>query len=268
MRPAFPVENDGAPPSLPARMARSFGALGKAFAFRARLARGQAPSDAHAPPLRLFFAEVGALGEPLRLRLRAPLAIAPAQHPRVVILLPGFGTGPARMRYMAGQLERAGHRVKRWGLGHNLGPTSETLDLLGARIADVHARFGQKVVLVGWSLGGVFAREVAKLHPDHVAKVVTMGSPFSHSPYSNNMWRTYQVVAGHRVEAPPFDGNLRVKPPVETVAFWSPRDGVISRRAASGLAHERDRSVCVRCTHLTFPTSPAAIMALVRELET
>jgi pimeloyl-ACP methyl ester carboxylesterase len=175
----------------------------------------------------------------------------------VVILLPGFGTGPSRLRYMAGQLERAGHKVKEWKLGHNLGPNSETLDLLSRRVDAVHKRYGQKVVLIGWSLGGVFAREVAKLNPDAIAKVITMGSPFSHTPWS----------AGHKVEQPPIDARLNAKPPVETVAFWSPRDGVISRRAACGLADERDRAVALRCTHLGFPTAPDCIMALTRELD-
>ncbi|KLE35991.1 hypothetical protein AAW00_00380 [Aurantiacibacter luteus] len=248
-------------------MKRGLAGMGSALAGRAQLMRGTAPAEAHVPPLRLFLAELGAVAEPLRIRFRPDLPIRPAQRPRVVILIPGFATGPTRMRYMAEQLERAGHTVKRWGLGHNMGPTPETLDLIAARVEQVRERYGQQVVLVGWSLGGVFAREVAKRVPQHVAKVVTMGSPFSHTPYSNNIWRTYQVVAGHRVEAPPVAADPRTKPPVETVAFWSPRDGVISRRAASGTADERDRAVALRCTHLTFPTSPDCIMALVRELE-
>ncbi|WP_277949469.1 esterase/lipase family protein [Aurantiacibacter aquimixticola] len=207
------------------------------------------------------------MGEPLLRRFRKPLQIDAASKRKVVILLPGFATGPARMRYLATQLERAGHTVKRWGLGHNLGPDANTLDLLAQRVCEVSERFGQQVVLIGWSLGGVMAREVAKLQPDCVAKVVTMGSPFSHTPYSNNIWRTYQLVAGHSVDDPPIPSDTRTKPPVETVAFWSPRDGVISRRAACGEPGERDRVVALRCTHLTFPTAPDCIMALVSELE-
>ncbi|MXO93792.1 alpha/beta fold hydrolase [Erythrobacter arachoides] len=263
--PLFPVDTDEEP--LSARIKRGLAGLSSALAGRAGLLRGTAPAEAHVPPLRLFLAELGAVAEPFRIHFRPDLPIRAAAARKVVILLPGFATGPTRMRYMAEQLERAGHKVKRWGLGHNMGPTPETLNLIAARVAAVRERYGQQVVLVGWSLGGVFAREVAKIVPEHVAKVVTMGSPFSHTPYSNHVWRTYQVVAGHRVEAPPIASDLRAKPPVETVAFWSPRDGVISRRAASGVPGERDRAVALRCTHLTFPTSPDCIMALVRELE-
>ena len=240
-----------------------------AAGMRARLAllRGQAPEEAHSPPLRFFLAELAYLATPLARLWQPKVEIEKARDPKVVILLPGFATGPGRMRYLARQLEKAGHKVKRWGLGHNLGAREDTIDLLADRVRAVEARYGKPVVLVGWSMGGVFAREVAKQVPDSVAKVITMGSPFSHSPYSNNAWRAYQIVAGHRVEAPPIAADTRVKPPVETVAFWSPRDGVISRRAACGIAGERDRAVALRCTHVGFPDAADCIAALLRELD-
>jgi pimeloyl-ACP methyl ester carboxylesterase len=117
-----------------------------------------------------------------------------------VLLLPGFVSNENKMRFMAETLERAGHKVKRWGLGWNLGASEENFAAVAQRLVAIHARYDQPVYLVGWSLGGIFAREVAKLHPECVAKVVTMGSPFSHSPYANNVWRAYQLVTGHSVE--------------------------------------------------------------------
>ena len=241
--------------------------VGTSIARRARLVTGTAPADAHTPPLRLFFAEMGHLMTPLARKFTPPLPIEPADDPKVIILLPGFATAPWRMKFMAQQLERAGHTVKRWGLGYNYGPTPENIVKLAERVQSVNARYGQKVVLVGWSLGGIFAREVAKMHPECVAKVVTMGTPFSHSPYSNNLWRVYQITVGHSVETPPVEVTMHEKPPVETVAFWSPRDGVISRRAACGLPGERDRAVALRCTHMGFCNSDEVIMALDQELK-
>ena len=93
-----------------------------------------------------------------------------------------------------------------------------------------------------------------------------MGTPFSHTPYSNNVWRAYQLVTGHSVESPPVPSNLAVKPPVETVALWSPRDGVVSPRAARGLPGERDRERSLRCTHMGFVDSHEAIFEILREL--
>ena len=253
---------------LPGRSAaaRAVPRLGEALKRRLRLALTHAPEHARPPGLRLLLGELAILAEPVARKLRPPLTIEPAVQRRVVIMLPGFATHPLRMRYMARELERAGHTVKRWGLGFNFGPTQDNFEILSRRVEDVARRYDQNVVLVGWSLGGLLARELAKRHPDIVDKVVTMGSPFSDTPYSNHAWRIYQMITGHSVESPPIEARLREKPPVETVALWSPRDGVVAARSACGRAGERDRAVALRCTHLGFSNSPEAIRAVAREL--
>ena len=238
-----------------------------AIARRVDLMRHKRPADAHGPRPKWLFREPLAFLEPLTRPFRHPPALEQAAHPRVVMLLPGFGTHPQRMRRMARELERAGHKVKRWGLGFNLGPTPENFELLEARVRQIGERYGQKVVLVGWSLGGIFARELAKRHPEIVSKVITMGTPFSGSPYANNAWRAYELVTGHSVEAPPVEVELAVKPPVETVALWSARDGIVAPRSSCGLPGERDRAVALRCSHIGFANSDEAIAAVARELE-
>jgi pimeloyl-ACP methyl ester carboxylesterase len=234
--------------------------------YRVALAREPAPDEAVGPPLRRFAGELAVLAEPFRRIVRRHPEIA-AARPRTVMLLPGFATHPIRMRYMARRLEAAGHRVKRWGLGFNWGPTADNFAAVELRVADLADRHGEPVVLVGWSLGGLFAREVAKRRPDCVAKVVTMGSPFSHSPRANNVWRAYHFITGHRVEEPPVAVELAVKPPVETVALWSPRDGIVHPRAACGVPGERDRAVALRCTHMGFAYDPTVIAAVLSELD-
>lgn len=224
------------------------------------------PDDISGPSLKLMLGELDVLAEPVRRRFRH-VEIAPAANPRTVMLLPGFATHPFRMRYLAQQIERAGHTVKRWGLGYNLGPSEEKLQILEKRLADLAARNGGPVYLVGWSLGGLFARELAKRRAQDVAKVVTMGSPFSYNPRANNAWRAYHLVTGHRVEEPPIDADLSAKPPVETVALWSPRDGIVHPRAARGLPGERDRAIALRCTHLGFAYAPEVVGAILKELE-
>lgn len=240
--------------------------LRAAYAQRAGLNWYEPPAGTPKPKLRLLLGELAHLGEPIRRRLRPPMQISKAAEPKVVMLLPGFAANAEKMRTMAEALERAGHKAKRWGLGWNLGPSEENFAALSQRLVEIHARYGQKVYLVGWSLGGIFAREMAKLHPECVAKVVTMGSPFSQSPYANNVWRAYQLVTGHSVAEPPIPAVLHEKPPVETVALWSPRDGVIAPRSACGVAGERDRARALRCTHMGFCDSPEAILAVLNEL--
>ena len=252
---------------MTAKLALHVSAAPGPIARRVELMRQKQPAEVHGPRRRLLLGELASPLEPLMRAFRAPLVLPKTQRPRIVMLLPGFGTHPLRMRYMAKRLEEAGHKTKRWGLGFNLGPTEKNFALLEDRVRAIRARYGQDVVLVGWSLGGIFARELAKRHPDLVAKVITMGTPFSHSLYANNAWRMYQLVTGQSVEQPQVEAEVSVKPPVETVALWSPRDGVISPRSACGRPGERDRAIALRCTHLGFAHSAEAIRVVAEELE-
>ncbi|MBU7579040.1 MAG: alpha/beta fold hydrolase [Porphyrobacter sp.] len=261
-------------PRLPAPLLAAGGRAQQAYAAsalarRVALAREAIPEEEQLgkPRLIRLLGEAQVLLEPVR-RQRRKLAIAPTCNPQVAMILPGFGAHPMRMRYLARQLESAGHTTKRWGLGFNWGPTEETFDHLEARLLELHARHGRKVVLIGWSLGGLYAREIAKRQPGSVAKVITMGSPFSGSPRANNVWRAYQFITGHSVDAPPVAADLRTKPPVETVALWSANDGVIAPRCAAGRPGERDRAVPLRCTHMGFTYDPQVIQTVLTELET
>lgn len=240
--------------------------MGRDLAKRVALAREPVVAQASPPPRKRLFGELVYLLEPL-LRPFRRVKVIPAESPRIVMVLPGFATHPLRMRYLARLLERAGHKTKRWGLGFNLGPTESNVDILEARLEEIHARYGQQVVLLGWSLGGLFARELAHRRPDLVEKVITMGSPFSGDPRANNAWRLYQFVAGHPVDRPPIETDISVKPPVETVALWSPRDGIVAPRSAAGRPGERDRAVALRCTHMGFSCSAEVIEAVLAELD-
>jgi pimeloyl-ACP methyl ester carboxylesterase len=241
---------------------------GTELARRVALARETIPVEREAgkPRLARLLGEADIFLEPLR-RPRRKLTITQSANPQVVMILPGFATRPGRMRYLARQLEAAGHTAKRWGQGRNWGPKPDTFDQVEARMLDLYARHGRPVVLIGWSLGGLYARELAKRQPHAVAKVITMGSPFSGSPRANNVWRAYQFITGHSVDAPPVEAELAEKPPVETVALWSANDGVIAPRCAAGRAGERDRAVAVRCTHMGFTYDPQVVVTLLRELE-
>jgi pimeloyl-ACP methyl ester carboxylesterase len=122
------------------------------------------------------------------------------------------------------------------------------------------------VLLVGWSLGGVYARELAREVPDLVRAVVTLGSPFSGDPHMNNVWRLYEWVAGHPVDNPPV-GHSADKPPVPSLAIWSRRDGIIAPRAARGLEDERDEAVELSCNHMAFGVSERTGRQVVQEID-
>ena len=182
-----------------------------------------------------------------------------------VMVIPGFLATDRSTLGLQKALAQAGYRVSGWGHGLNRGVKADTLEHIVTRLE----RFadGRKAVLVGWSLGGIYAREVAKLRPDLVAKVVTLGTPFSGHPRANNAWRLYELIAGHKVDAPPIEGVLAEKPPVPTIALWSRRDGVVAPAAARGLEGERDLAIEVDCSHMAFAVSARAwpqVIAAVR----
>lgn len=200
--------------------------------------------------------------------LRRPRGTTEATGPsRPVMLLPGFGTHPARMKPLGRVLEAAGHRVSDWGLGFNFGPSEERFERLCERVVAMARKEGEPLVLVGWSLGGIFAREVARMHPEAVRLVITMGTPFSGDRRANNAWRAYQLIAGHSVDTPPIGQDMSVKPPVPTIALWSARDGIVSPRSARGRKGERDLAVPLRCTHLGFAAHPDVADTVKRLIE-
>lgn len=233
------------------------------LARRTDLARQPQPEGVRPPPLRRLLGELGVLGR----RGLGPLPSHVAQKPQQVMLLPGFGAHPLRMRRLHKALDDAGHSAHEWGLGFNLGPTPDNFAFLLARVRDLSASAGEPVALVGWSLGGLFAREIARRIPDSVAKVITLGTPFSGDPRANNAWRAYHLITGHAVDAPPIEVDFARKPPVPTIALWSPKDGVIAPRCAAGWPHERDRAVALRCNHLAFASDPQAISEVLRQLD-
>lgn len=237
------------------------------LARRIALAREIYPDQEKGKPTLLKLArELELLIDPMR-RITRRIDIPAAKNPQKIILLPGFATGPNKMRYMARHLEMAGHKAKNWKLGHNWGVAAESMERLEDRLLEVCERYEESVALVGWSLGGLYARELAKRHPICVHKVITMGSPFSGSPRANNVWRVYQAITGHRVDEAPIEADLAAKPPVETIALWSPSDGAIAPRSAAGQPGERDRAVALRCTHSGFTYAPEAILTVLAELD-
>ena len=181
-----------------------------------------------------------------------------------VLVIPGFLCGDQTTFALRRQLARAGYRVHGWKQGWNMGARGDTLEKLRERIEGLgHKR---NIVIVGWSLGGLFAREYARYFPDQVRAVITLGSPFSGDPHQNTVWPLYERVAGHRVDEPPLP-RITEKPPVPHLALWSRRDGLIAPRAARGLEHERDGEVELQCHHMAFGVSPHAAREVVREID-
>jgi hypothetical protein len=192
-----------------------------------------------------------------RLGLRGPV-----DGPRLMVI-PGFLASDRTTLGLQRALAGAGYRVSGWGMGLNRGVTEATVDRIGEAIARFGA--GEKVILVGWSLGGIYARVVAQERPELVDKVVTLGSPFSGDRRrNNNVWRLYEMVAGHPVNDPPIDSDPAKKPPVPTLAIWSRGDGIVSPDGARGKPEERDAELELSCSHMGFAVSAKAFPQIVQ----
>ena len=189
--------------------------------------------------------------------------IGPPDGPPVLVI-PGFVAHDRATLALRRTLAAKGWRVHGWEMGINWGARPDTVERLKNRLEQIST--SEKVLLVGWSLGGLFARELARACPERVRAVVTLGSPFSGDPKQNNVWRIYELVARHKVDDPPIPRST-AKPPVPSLALWSRKDGLIAPRSARGLDDERDKQVELNCTHMAFGISAQAARDVVREIE-
>ncbi|WP_265587612.1 alpha/beta fold hydrolase [Sphingomicrobium arenosum] len=179
------------------------------------------------------------------------------------LVIPGFLANDRTTLELRRFLARDGWRVHGWGRGRNNGAYEGMLEDMIARLDAI--RGDDKALLVGWSLGGVVAREVARAVPDKVRAVVTLASPFSGHAKLNNVWPLYEKVAGHPVDAPPVE-QISDKPPVPTLSLVAEKDGLLAQRAQCGLPHESDRCVKLPCGHLRIGLSRPMLRIVTREI--
>lgn len=224
--------------------------------------------DSAPPPLSLWVRE---------LPITVPIAISPLRRPRAgsgardgagqpVLVIPGILSNDSATALLRRTLDLTGYRSHASELGFLTGIQPRTLARALDRLAEVAGAEQRKVALVGWSLGGLYARVLAQRHPELVELVMTLGTPFSGDRRANNAWRLYEAINDHKVDAPPVPDDPAVKPPVPTIALWSRKDGVIAPAAARGLPHERDAEIEVPFHHFALASTRPAIERVVTEL--
>ncbi|WP_298193733.1 alpha/beta hydrolase [Novosphingobium sp.] len=216
-----------------------------------------------APPRWRWALEFLALPKIHAAPLRAPVVVPPFGRGRPVIVIPGMLSSDRATALLRHSLEKAGFVVEGWGQGMNTGARPTEIARLEARLCDLAARSGEPVVLIGWSLGGLYARVLAQRHPDACRLVMTLGSPFSGDRRANNAWRVYEALNDHKVDAPPFAEDPGEKPPVRTIALWSRRDGIVAPQCAQGEAGQADRVVELPCKHFEMASARGAVRAVL-----
>ena len=180
-----------------------------------------------------------------------------------MLVLPAFLANDLATSLLRRTLKANGFRPFGWGNGFNLGARPDTLRRLGARLDAVVHEAGSPIALIGWSLGGLYARELAKRRRAEVSVVITLGTPFSMDLRRNNAWKLYELINDHPVDAPPLDVQVDAKPPGKTFALWSRRDGIVAPASAHGADGEFDQAIELGCTHNEMVSDPEALSTIV-----
>jgi predicted alpha/beta hydrolase family esterase len=188
-------------------------------------------SDSQSPSLSLLAMEPGrAMLDYLFAHLPQRLQVHGDGHP--VIVYPGLGAGAWSTSKLRHELTAAGFNAQDWGFGQNTGPrggVAAWISELREAVASVQRTEQRKVSLVGWSLGGIYAREIARVAPTLVRQVITLGSPFAARSVDTNAAWLYRILNGSR---PPVDHLKFTKQPlpVPSTSIYSRSDGVVPWR--------------------------------------
>ena len=134
------------------------------------------------------------------------------------------------------------------------------------RLAELHDRHGRRVSVIGWSLGGIFAREMARRAPEQVRCVITLGSPFSGAPKASNAWKLYERASQRKVEDWPERERMRIPPPVPSTAIFSRSDGIVAWQGCLERDGPLSENIEVEGSHCGLGHNPAVLYAVADRL--
>ena len=198
-------------------------------------------------------------------------AALPQGDRHAVVVFPGLATNGLVTRPLRSFCERLGYRCFDWGQGLNTGPKGEIDAWLDTLAQDVQARtagHAAPISLIGWSLGGIYAREVAKRLRSRVRQVITIGTPVAGAAEHTNVGLVYRLLNG---SMPPDDSKLiaelRTAPPVPTTSIYSRSDGVVAWQACRDMGRgRRSESIEIKGSHCGMPWNPAVLRVVADRL--
>lgn len=210
------------------------------------------PTDCEKPSLLSSLREMGTPIEFLKFPIMTPsLLAAPRGDGRKIILLPGFTSPELAMRPLASYLKFLGYDAATWGLGVNGGDVDGLTEEFGIGVERMAKADGAPVTLIGWSLGGVIARETARLFSDSVREVITMGSPLIGGPKYTSVGSLYARL--NQLDMDTFEAEIHernligLEQPI--TAIYSKSDGVVGWKAAIDVYNDQTKHIEVRSTH-------------------
>jgi pimeloyl-ACP methyl ester carboxylesterase len=196
----------------------------------------------------------------------APLMFAAPRgdgHP--VLVLPGFMADDRTTISLRRHLRRRGYVVRGWELGRNIGPTKAAIEGMRRAVDDLASSTGRRVSLVGWSLGGMYARELARLLPDAVRQVVSLGSPMRlasvSQTHTDRMYGRYRHLHDAKYRGP---GHRDVGAPIDvpSSSIYTRTDGIVPWRSCLLDESARSENIEVRGSHCGLGHNVAAVLAI------
>ncbi len=221
------------------------------------------------PSLFLMLAEARGLFELNSSLWLSPLLLrAPKGDGHPVLTLPGFLASDLSMVPMRRYLKELGYDTHAWKMGRNFGGVSSKRGALRDLLTGIHEQTGRKVSLVGWSLGGIYARDLALQLPDMVRAVITLGSPFANDIRATNATRLYEALSGEAVDDNPeirqaIAGDL----PVPATSVYSRTDGIVNWHTSLLRPSKTAENIEVHfASHIGLGVNPAALWAVADRL--
>ena len=192
-----------------------------------------------------------------------------ANRDGAVLVLPGFTASDRSTRPLRRLLRSKGYAVHGWGLGANVGPHPRVIDGLERRLTELYERYDAPVSVVGWSLGGIYAREMARASPDQVRLVITLGSPYRFRTGDRGHTSELYNAVGPAHEA--FPGRLvaeEERPPlaVPATSIYSRLDGIVRWQACIEPVGPNRENIEVVGTHIGLGFNVAALYAIADRL--
>ncbi|MEQ6248048.1 hypothetical protein ABMC89_04070 [Sulfitobacter sp. HNIBRBA3233] len=195
-------------------------------------------------------------------------ALAPRGDGQPVLVLPGLTTSDRSTTSLRSFLKTKGYPAYGWKLGMNFGPrpgVEQGLIDLVHKLSDKH---GRTVSIVGWSLGGIYARQLGKMMPDSIRQVISLGSPFGGHPRATNAWRVYEIASGqsaHDTDSH-MGGAISAPPPVPTTAIYSKTDGICAWQNCIEARSDIAENIEVKASHCGLGHHPAVVYAVADRL--
>jgi pimeloyl-ACP methyl ester carboxylesterase len=202
------------------------------------------------------------------LLLSPVLLQAPRGDGHPVLTLPGFLASDLSMAPMRRYLKELGYDPHAWRMGRNLGGVYGKRKALRELLTGIYEATGRKVSIVGWSLGGVYARDLALQLPDMVRSVITLGSPFANDIRATNATKLYELLSGEGVDDIPglreaIAGDL----PVPASSIYSRTDGIVNWRTSLVRPSATAENIEVHlASHIGLGVNPAALWAVADRL--